>query len=218
MPAKMDASSNIGNTDKFALIYEFNKDSPLFAYVAQKELESGNLERAFEIITDGIKKYPEYPTAYFIYSDILYAQGKISEAKEIISKGADLLNSKDTFEFYMKKNQREIDINNNKSTLGTEKDRTVDEKSDLEELAKKLDAAKIENKEVSQQIIDEHRKLSSQTHKIVSETLAGIYFDQGNWQEALEVYTELIKLRPQRAEIYRNKINIIEDKIGKKKK
>jgi len=91
----MEASSKISNTDKFALIYEFNNDSSLFAYVAQRELENGNLERAFEIITDGIKKYHNYPTAYFIYSDILYAQDKLSEAEEAISRGYKLLNSKE---------------------------------------------------------------------------------------------------------------------------
>ncbi|GBD90042.1 tetratricopeptide repeat protein [bacterium BMS3Abin04] len=214
----MDASSKIVNTDKFALIYEFNNDSPLFAYVAQRELESGNPELAIEIITDGIKKYPDYPTAYFIYANILYALGNMSEVEEIISKGAELLNSEETFNFYMERFQRENVLNSGKQSLNKNNDNSADEKSDLEKLAKKLEAAKIESKEVSQQIIDEHRKLSSQTHKIVSETLAGIYFDQGNWQEAMEVYTELIKLRPQRAEIYRNKIHIIEDKIGKKKK
>jgi len=118
----------------------------------------------------------------------------------------------------MEKIQGKNAVNSNEPTSDTNKNYAENEKSDLEELVKKLEAAKIENKEVSQQIINEHRKLSSQTHKIVSETLAGIYFDQGNWQEAMEVYSELIRLRPQRAEIYRNKILMIKEKIGKKKK
>jgi len=57
--------------EKLALIYEFNNRSPLFAQVAAVEVEKNHIERALEILENGIKIFPDYPTPYFIQGKAL---------------------------------------------------------------------------------------------------------------------------------------------------
>ncbi len=52
--------------DKFALIYEFNKESPLVIYEAAKEIDNQNYEKAIQLFEIGIAKYPYHPTGYFL--------------------------------------------------------------------------------------------------------------------------------------------------------
>jgi tetratricopeptide (TPR) repeat protein len=88
-------------SNKFALIYEFNKNSPLFARVAADFYNNGNYDTALEILEDGIKLFPEYPTAYFIYSKVFAATGNIEKAKEMVVNGSKILDSEDTKLYYL---------------------------------------------------------------------------------------------------------------------
>ena len=54
--------------DKFTLVYEFNRESPLITYEAAKEFEKHNLEKAVELFEISISKFPYYPTTYFLYA------------------------------------------------------------------------------------------------------------------------------------------------------
>ena len=88
-------------SNKFALIYEFNKNSPLFARVAADFYNNGNYDKALEILEDGIKLFPEYPTAYFIYSKVFAATGNIEKAKEMVVNGSKILDSEETKLYYL---------------------------------------------------------------------------------------------------------------------
>ena len=86
--------------DKFALVYEFNKDSPLMTYKASRELEAKNYPKALELLTTAIEKYPFHATAYFLYALALAHNNQFNEAKEMLSIGDDLLGEKNTAKFY----------------------------------------------------------------------------------------------------------------------
>ena len=60
--------------DKFALVYEFNKESPLITYKASKELEAKNYSKAVDLLSSAIEKYPYHATAYFMYALALSSQ------------------------------------------------------------------------------------------------------------------------------------------------
>lgn len=150
------------NSDNISLIYEFNQDSPLFARVALEEIENGNYSKAKEILDDGISKYPNYPTAYFIYSSALAYLSEYDSAEEAAIKGGDILGSDETKEFYLKKieeikNQHSIVEKSHRVSFLDDDDTgsdaenpSPDEKKDdlpieerLEELAQQLEKAKI---------------------------------------------------------------------------
>ncbi|MCX6149181.1 MAG: tetratricopeptide repeat protein [Ignavibacteriales bacterium] len=97
--------------EKVALIYEYNKNSALFTRAADLEIKKNNLETALEILIDGIKKFPAYPTAYLLLGKVLELQGEYEQAEKAFVKGADLLKCKSTLNFYINEmeNQRSVD-------------------------------------------------------------------------------------------------------------
>ena len=116
--------------------------------------------------------------------------------------------------------QNEVDtepVKNETNKPVDTKDQTEFE-DNLEILAKELEVAKITATEVPPEVIEKHKKLTESNTKIVTETLAGIYLDQNVWDKALEIYKELINIRPEKADFYRQKIERIEEIIAKRKK
>ncbi len=225
-------AGGVNQPDKFILIYEINNESPLFAYAAEKSLENGNLDEALKILEKGLTKFPNYATAYLIYAKTLATAGKKQESFEALHKAAALLGYEESSERY--KNLLEDILSNGvsnpeqnegKNESGEaehdESTRTKDQtefEDNLDILAKELEVAKITAAEVPPEVIEKHKRLTESNTKIVTETLAGIYLDQNVWDKALEIYKELINIRPEKADFYRQKIERIEEIIAKRKK
>ena len=91
--------------EKVSLIFEYDKSSPLFVRQANTEINNNNLDRAIEILTDGIKLYPDYPTAYILYFKALSLAGEYDKALSQIKIAGDLLHSRRTLEYYLKENE-----------------------------------------------------------------------------------------------------------------
>ncbi len=51
--------------------------------------------------------------------------------------------------------------------------------------------------------------------KIITETLADIFAKQGNYFDAMEAYTYLLKIKPERTEVLESKISEVEIQINK---
>ncbi len=208
--------------NKIRLIYEYNRKSPLFARIASWELDNNNLESAIEILENGLREYPDYPTPYFILGKIYTGLGEFSKALKCYKKGSEFLSSKETYHFYL----RELESLKNLKTpleLRTVKfpdetkekpnsDKSSKFEDSLDELAEKISRAKIpvvEEKKSKQYVPNEN---SSGT-MIISETLAKIYIAQGEIQEAIEVYNKLIKKDPSRHEYFSQKISELKSKL-----
>lgn len=88
--------------NKVSLIYEYNKKSPLFLRKAGHELENKNAVRAAEILTAGIKIFPNYAAAYVLLAKAYTLTGSISEAAEALKKGCALIGSPKTYEYYLR--------------------------------------------------------------------------------------------------------------------
>jgi len=87
-------------SEKFALIYEFNNDSPLFARVANQYINSKKYQQAVTILERGIFDYSEYATAYFLYAVALAHCGDKAQAVEMVRKASELLGTNESLKYY----------------------------------------------------------------------------------------------------------------------
>lgn len=206
-------------TERIKLIFEFNDNSPLFARVAASEIELGNVNDAIKILESGITIYPSYPTAYFILAIANAYAGQEDQAKGYAEVGSELLGSPETLEFYEKKileiisernslseTTRPAFISDAKEEIAENVYEKIEDKLDI--LAEQLSKAKIIPKGIDDPAIEVTSSVIP-IKKIVSDTMAEIFLSQKNYAEALSIYTELLRQRPERAGIYLQKISDI---------
>ncbi|MCB0746541.1 MAG: tetratricopeptide repeat-containing protein [Ignavibacteriales bacterium] len=200
--------------DKFALVYEFNKDSPLITYEASKELDNKNYEGALKLLEAAANKYPYHPTVYFLNGIALAHKNQFELAKENIIKGDNLLNEKSTFDFYLKEIER---IKLKKEGIDLTMDNTGENILDNPIIDKTISEKKNDfdflDKETDEPKINELKKVKP----IVTETLAEIYASQGNYKEALDIYEKLKIVKPELSEKFDNRIREISLAIENKK-
>lgn len=222
--------------DKVSLIFEYDKSSPLFVRQANTEIENNNVERAIEILVDGIKLYPDYPTAYILYSRALSLVGEYGKALNQVKIASELLHSKRTYEHYlqeiesMKKRsslfatsrgsafipelnqfakETEPDLFEKKHEVNlSEKDEqtNVDIEDRLDELADEISSARISETPVEDNNDDDLDEEAGYSGSIISETLAKIYASQGEYEEAIKVYEKLMLKTPAKKEDYLERI------------
>jgi|GEM_PF-333412 len=87
--------------NKFSLVYEYNRQSPLFVRVAEDEIDKNNFHSAVEILSHGIESYPDYPTAYIMLGKVYIRLGEYEKAEDAFVKGSQLINSKRTLSYYI---------------------------------------------------------------------------------------------------------------------
>jgi tetratricopeptide (TPR) repeat protein len=241
----MGNNSDKAKANKFALIYEFNNDSPLFTRVAADLLENNEFDKALEILEKSMNLYPNYPTPYFIYAKALAYAGNPEKAREMIATGSDLIQSEKTKEFYLNEIEEISSSLFNGSNRAAflepeaienieleEQDAFAEEEPKefedrLEEVAEQLENAKIEiptePSDVDDIDVDLHDDSSEEEdenfniagEEFISETLAGIYFAQKNYKAAQNIYVKLIELEPEKKEYYQSKIQEIDDILNR---
>ena len=202
--------------DKFALVYEFNRDSPLITYKATKEMEAQNYSKALELLPTAIEKYPNHATAYFMYALALAHNKQIEIAKEYLLKGDKILKDEKTKEHYInliEKIQREaagisINFDDTVSEILDESFLEPEEFDPLKDL-ELLDEALIDEEPT----VEQHFEQNS----IVTETLAEIYASQGNYEEALEIYEKLKEIKPELTDKFENRITELNKVVENKK-
>jgi tetratricopeptide (TPR) repeat protein len=88
---------NIEFNKKVSLIYEYNKNSPLFVRVANSELEKNNIDEAIEILDTGLRIFKEHPTANLLLGKAYALNGRYSDALGLFQKARN--NKKATITF-----------------------------------------------------------------------------------------------------------------------
>lgn len=224
---------------KVSLVYEFNKSSPIFVRKAKIEIDENNLERGIEILNNGLKLFPNYPTGYFILGQALTLAGKYNDAKKAFEVGSSLINSKKTFEYYLlelenfRKHRPLFEFSKKNPFLS--KDNSVGSKQEVKQkpaikssqpqknnfnedlLKQSKDNSYSGSSSLSSDEIDPFNtnlEDYSEDDMIVSETMAKIYMAQGEFREAIKVYEKLKKNDPAQAENYSKKIDEIKLKIN----
>ena len=226
---------------KVSLIYEYNRNSPLFVKMAGSQIEDNNIDEAVEILRAGIKTYPEHPVANLLLGKAFAMMGNYGKALEYFKKGSDTIQSDETYNYYVNelekvKKQRSFfessrgnsffnssknvqkvanapDLFNAKSETKQEKELaiTIDER--LGELADQISKVKLSASTGSTTTHTDFKDILSQDSMIVSETLAKIYVAQNEYDEAIKVYEKLIKKEPSRYEHFTEKIKEIRSRL-----
>ncbi len=217
------SSSEIFN-EKVSLIYEYNKQTPLFVRMANIHLEKNNPQEALIILNAGLIHFPDHPVAIFLIAKAHTALGNYSQAIKFLKKGSELIHSPKSYEFYfreieaIKKQQILYDIgktSDEKSTQpANDKDLTAifltdkvkkiaEELKEAEEVLIKSDK---ENFEITNfNLVDDSL--------ILSETLAKIYVNQREYQEAIRIYEKLKIKIPEKSHYFDSKIDELKLKL-----
>lgn len=219
---------------KASLIYEYNNKSPLFARVAENEIEKNNIDEAIKILTEGLTNHPDFSVAYFLLSKAHTIKGNYGQALKYLKKGSELIHSPKTFDYYLReidavKKQRQLfnvsrwaDSANEKFSMINQEQVNKSEKENptesIEETLNKL-TAEIEGvtqtvKEAKKKIEETKPKTFSNNDFIVSETLAKIYITQGEFKEAIYVYKKLKQKNPEKESYFDSKIAELKAKLN----
>uniref|UniRef100_UPI00404B4C8C tetratricopeptide repeat protein n=1 Tax=Ignavibacterium sp. TaxID=2651167 RepID=UPI00404B4C8C len=217
------SSSEIFN-EKVSLIYEYNKQTPLFVRMANIQLEKNNPQEALIILNAGLIHYPDHPVAIFLIAKAHTALGNYSQAIKFLKKGSELIHSPKTYDFYLreieaiKKQNIFYDVGN-KSEITSE---IKKEEKDLTSISLTDTVKKIaeELKEAEDVLIHSATTTAENSSikmiddtTIVSETLAKIYVNQREYQEAIKIYEKLKKKIPEKSHYFDLKIGELKLKL-----
>ncbi len=233
----MSSNSFEAFNQKVSLIYEYNNKSPLFARVAENELEKNNIDNAIKILTEGLINHPDFSVAYFLLGKAHTIKGNYGQALKCIKKGSELAHSPKTFDFYLReidaiKKQRQLfNVSRwaeaasdqtfpqtGQEQLPTEQHGEIKTSETIEDTLNKL-TAEIEGtskviREAKQKIEENRVKEFSNNDFIVSETLAKIYITQGEFKEAISVYKKLKQKNPEKESYFDSKITELKAKLS----
>jgi tetratricopeptide (TPR) repeat protein len=202
--------------DKFSVVFEFNKNSPLITYQASKEIEAGNYKKALDMLSTAVEKYPGHYTAYLLLSVALAYNKKYDEAKDIIHNLDNSVVTAETSEFYLKEIEK---IRREAEGISVSFDETVaevlnDSFLDTEQFEADKDFQLIDD---NLENINADSNFETDEAGIVTETLAEIYASQNNYDEALDIYEKLKKIKPEMEEKFNKRISEIEEAIENKR-
>ena len=184
-------STNAAFEKRLKTIYESEIQSPLFARVADAEIENNNLDLALEILESGLNSYPAYPVAYFIYGKCLALKGDMENAKPAFRKGAELIHNDESLNYYL-------------NFLEGLHSRDAAEGS-ISALAQKLANAKMPKFAPPADDFTPE-EIPDFDVSLYTEAFAKILIAQSKTGEAISVYKELIKRNPGKSDYYLEKI------------
>ncbi len=187
--------------EKLALIYEYNENSPLFLRAAEYQLEKSNPEKAIQIITDGIKKFPYYPTAYLALGKVLLLIRNYEGAEKAFVKGSNLINDHQTLGYYLNELEKQRAVegyfakSRRTSFLSDELSEILYSETEKPVLPKNSSVAKIELHETSENFENKLDDLAKQISTAKINIPADSTEDEKNQVDS-EVLSEAINIQP----------------------
>ena len=212
---------------RIKLLYERDNNSPLFLKTADAYITQNEIDKARNILEEGLKVFPEHPLAFILLGKINSLKGNTDEADTLIKQASELLNSSQTYTHYKKefnlpnKNDSPFSFSrgnffiedvddeanlSNESKKGN-KESTIDER--LGDLVQQVMNARIERNNNFTVSETNNKTFIPDKSKLASETLANIYLEQGEKNEAIKMFELLIERDPERKEYFLGKISEI---------
>ncbi len=223
---------NDAEMKNISLLYEFDRNSPLFARIAFAKMEEGNLTEAKEILEEGLKKFSHYATSYFLLALVNAKLGENQLAKENLEKASSLLGDKGTANFYEQKiseienklrgfeTPRSTELNGELAAEKTESE-TFDAAEEnkpalpleerLDELAEQLQRAKIPIDETAGEEVVPEQNLSATNESIIADEEAS-YEDLNIASETLGMILESQGKFQEAVEVYEKLIEMEPEK------
>jgi len=212
--------------EKYEKLLAENPSSVAFVFLAEILIKSGEIERATDVLTQGLKHNPQNVTAKFILGKIYYDKGMIEQAKkaveEIVQSAPDnVAASKILIQIYRTegKPEKALEVAQSVSFFfpGDDEIRDV-----IEDLKKEIALAEEKEKaELSESIGEEEEKESfSEFFKaeIYTETMADLYMNQGLYEEAVRVFEKLMEFGKEnqsiRMKLAQAKAYLLSEKAG----
>jgi tetratricopeptide (TPR) repeat protein len=91
----------------------------------------------------------------------------------------------------------------------------ISESNEFTEFRKIFESPHFFRRDSKKPVYEKKRLRNKLEVKVITETLADIFAKQGNYFDAIEAYTYLLKVKPERKEALENKINDVEVQINK---
>jgi tetratricopeptide (TPR) repeat protein len=173
------------------------KRYPVYLRLAEKEIKEKHFTKGIEILESAIHINPDNAAAYFLLGRAHAGDGNYRMALQNYRKGSELIKSEKTYQYYL----REVEHLRNKTEEKVNTGRI--DSVDFSELLDSGVYAK-DNGSVEDVDIDEN---------LISETLARIYMSQGQINEAVRIYTKLIKKYPMKKIYFETRISEIQSGI-----
>jgi len=108
--------------ESFVNIYQQNPASPVFVRVADILIAKNDVDQAIEVLNEGLKYFPDYPTALLMLGKAYMLAGSFNKAESYYKKGSKIINSPETLEYYLselsyyKEQQKVLDELSNEPT------------------------------------------------------------------------------------------------------
>jgi tetratricopeptide (TPR) repeat protein len=177
-----------------------NPDSLVFAALADAYRKKGRLDEALNVCKKGLEKNPSYTSARVVLGRIYREQGKVeegaSEFKKVLELDQDNLMAHSMLgSILMEKNDYQTAIEEYQKILSLNPDDEETQshlKQAIEKAAGETKPSKLFKKDLPPAEKKDPRKESTATL-----TLAELYFKQGHYDRAIEVYQELLANDPQ---------------------
>ena len=208
--------------ERIKLIYERDKNSPLFLRVADFYLQNNEPQNAISVLENGLKTFPDHPLAYILMAKVKYSIGNSGATESYLNKANNILSSTRTFEFYKREFQLPVKQSspfdssrgsifmNPNDDFVTDEDTAESNPKSVDDNLKQI-AEKLMNSRITQSTeipINENPQPEYQADKskLVTETFANIYLSQGQKNEAIKIYEQLADRNPEKREYYLDKI------------
>lgn len=200
-----------------------------FAHYAKEYLESGQVQKALEICLEGTAEFPWYGTGALILGQCYDALGRTVEAMLAYRRALkavpdnpvvqSLLKSaeereRQAFEAYAESQARILKAKKESTTFESYVSEGGEEsESSVEFLVRQLQGAgRIVPPGPETPAAEEQAPLSEgPSTRIVTATLAEIYANQGQYQEAIKAYRTLCEQRPEEAHRYQKRLADLEE-------
>jgi tetratricopeptide (TPR) repeat protein len=193
-----------------------NPESPVFARLASHYLQTGEYLHALALCDRGTSLYPEYATGFLLKARALRHLNQYDEALESYRRVLDILPRCSVAAHEMSEIQlrvKEVQAPDEKLSQDRSDAQQETPEDVVEQLAERLRDYKPKRGSLADTGSEKQVETDGDKDElpIVSETLAEIFVRQKQYQRAIEAYGQLIKRKPEKADIYLTKINEVKE-------
>lgn len=181
------------------LIERYNRarDSRLFAPLADAYRKNGDIDKAIEVLEQGLEKMPQYASAHVILAKCYYDKGATERSKAEFHRVLEL----DAENLVALKFMGDILLAEDKRPEAAECYRRIlaidPTNAEVARALKEMESSFVV-KEIN--LADEKKTRDERPRELATMTLAGIYAAQGYYNKALRIYHDVLDREPGNAE------------------